>query len=470
MFKLDSVLEHIPDDDSHLSDSELDGPSLDADANPPESATPSLLANSQQSGLNLKPSGLGQSGTGSNQKSRGDVANSEVSAQALDREPAHSQTSNPGSQTPEVRSFQALTLGSVYLESSDTTESGSSETRASESLEAWEGKDGLLLAALQAFCGMFGRWRVSVEPFPSESVRKTVPGGPIPKQDAPPARDDPVMLTESSKTSMGGSDCGRDWWAHYSSGTALAEPLCAVLCGGLRKQLERVCGSDGFSPGARCWAARALTEMGGYGCPSRLGGEVGAVLGSADDSDVVFKFSDGQSVGAHRAILAARCPVLLAMPSESTAEQVSDSQSTAVEASPQDSAPPEHSAERNGFPAETEASAERNGTPADSEASAERNGTLAESESPPGPRVVQLSNRVSYKAFTLLLEYVYSGWLALEGPAKGEVKRELLVLAKKCQLEGLVGLLERRRPLPGDRAPGYSLAGALRTAVGLAQW
>jgi hypothetical protein len=425
--KLDSVLAIVAEADSKL-DAELNGPILD-DSLPPTSAeTPNPCdpepENPQSGSRKAESSETSKSDTVENPKS---LKSGRLDIDASDSGRISGKTSKAqsvGTQNPET---------------------------LAESLEEWEGKDILLIASLQAFCGVFGRWRVSVEPFAPESVRKA---GPVSQK--------PLGAAESS----GGARGGLDWWDAYSKAAPLTEAAYKALCGSLVEQLGAVCGSYGLPPGVRCWAIKALSELGLYGCPSQLGGQVGPALESLEEADIVFRFSDGRSVSAHKAILAARCPALLEMQSKSTAGRGGRSEPTIANGSRTESTA--GSGIRPELTAASPSAGSRNGRKVLTDSGKEppfRTGP----EVSEGPRIVQLSQRVSHRAFSLLLEYVYKGWVELEGPVLAEVKRELVVLARKSRLECLAGLLEGKRPFPGDRPSVYSLGDALMTPMGLDQ-
>jgi hypothetical protein len=428
--KLDSVLATVAEADTKL-DAELNGPILEDSLHPTSAETPNPCEpENPQSGSRKTES-------------------SETSKSDTEENPKSLKSGRLNIDAPDTR----LISGKTPKAAAQSVKTQNPETLA-ESLEEWEGKDTLLIAALQAFCGMFGRWRVSVEPFAPESVRKA---GPVPQK--------PLGAAEVSGEVRG----GLEWWDAYSKAAQLTEAAYKALCGSLVKQLGGVCGSYGLPPGVRCWAIKALSELGVYGCPSQLGGEVGPALESLDEADIVFRFADGRSVSAHKAILAARCPALREMQSKSTAGRGSRIQSTAADGSRTEST-------GNGIRPESMAAA----MPSDSERNGLKDSTEFGKEPPfhtdqegsevsEGPKIVQLSQRVSHKAFSLLLDYVYKGWVELEGPVLAEVKRELVVLARKCRLECLAGLLEGKRPSPGDRPPVYSLGDALATPMGLDQ-
>lgn len=422
--KLDSVLATVAEADSKL-DAELNGPILGDSLRPTSAETPNPCDSENPQSGSFK--------TESSETSKSDTMEKPKSLKSGRLNIDASDTGRISGKFPKATAQNVGTQNPEPL---------------AESLEKWEGKYTLLIAALQAFCGMFGRWRVSVEPFAPESVRKA---GPVAQK--------PSGAAESSEGVRG----GLDWWDAYLKAVPLTEAAYKALCGGLVKQLGGVCGSYGLPPGSRCWAIKALSELGVYGCPSQLGGQVGPALETLEESDVVFRFSDGRSVSAHKAILAARCPALLEMQSKSTAGRGGGCDSTVANGSCTGSTA------GNGIRPESTGAAPSDGERNGLKSPSIRTGQEGPEEVSEGPKIVQLSQRVSHKAFSLLLEFVYKGWVALEGPVLAEVKRELVVLARKCRLECLAGLLEGKRPFPGDRPRIYSLGDALVTPMGLDQ-
>nr|KYP49111.1 hypothetical protein KK1_029143 [Cajanus cajan] len=75
-------------------------------------------------------------------------------------------------------------------------------------------------------------------------------------------------------------------------------------------------------------------------------------------------------------------------------------------------------------------------------------------------REVRLSSHVDYEALVLLLEYVYLGCLH----AAEETVKKLKILAKRCNLQPLLQMLNRQHPKWGTPFPSYNLTSALGSA------
>ncbi|CAI5487224.1 unnamed protein product [Closterium sp. Naga37s-1] len=145
-------------------------------------------------------------------------------------------------------------------------------------------------------------------------------------------------------------------------------------------------------------------------------------------------------VVAHAAIIAARCPTLL-----------SPLKAPSAPACPSPSASP-HSTRF--LPVQ-----EKDGG-ASGQALAARGGVRAEGEEGV-VREVRLGKGVSGETFSQLLEYIYTGQVSLSH----WLSKDLLQLAKKCRLDGLVALLRCDWPIWGrDDAMGCDLTSALGPA------
>ncbi|KAJ0975788.1 hypothetical protein J5N97_017753 [Dioscorea zingiberensis] len=159
--------------------------------------------------------------------------------------------------------------------------------------------------------------------------------------------------------------------------------------------------SKNFSPGIKWYATYVLSFFNFYGFPSKLGKRIEGTFGQNELADLQFILSNGQVLRVHSVILMARCPSLL---------------------------PPEGPLDHNTL---GDLSTERHG-------SDQKQTRLR--------REVRISDRVDAFAFTKILEYVYSGFIQVEG---GLVK-PLKNLAKFCGLKSLSNMLHRRLPRWGS--------------------
>ncbi|XP_020233390.1 BTB/POZ domain-containing protein At1g04390 isoform X2 [Cajanus cajan] len=177
----------------------------------------------------------------------------------------------------------------------------------------------------------------------------------------------------------------------------------------LVSKLNEICSNNSFSPGVRWYVSYILTYFGCYGFPNKLAKRIGKSLNKEEYSDMKLVVANGDCMSVHIVILAVRCPSLLPpqlLPSRKSTEAVTDK-----------------------FVGET-------------------------------MREVRLSSHVDYEALVLLLEYVYLGCLH----AAEETVKKLKILAKRCNLQPLLQMLNRQHPKWGTPFPSYNLTSALGSA------
>ncbi|CAM8986783.1 unnamed protein product [Rhodiola kirilowii] len=176
--------------------------------------------------------------------------------------------------------------------------------------------------------------------------------------------------------------------------------------GELTKELKDIC-SGAYSPGAKYLAAHALSFFGIYGFPCKFGDRIARTFyNDKKFADLELIFANGECLSVHAVVLRVRCPALL---------------------------PPEESI----FPKGT------------SEWDTRREEKKR--------KAVRLSPHVDYPIFVKLLEYVYLGYLQ----AGVELVKKLNIIAKKCHLQHLCGMLCQEGPKWGVTVPTFDFSRAL---------
>lgn len=181
------------------------------------------------------------------------------------------------------------------------------------------------------------------------------------------------------------------------------------------KDMQDICIST-RSSGLRSYCSYLLSFFGCYGLPSKLGKRIMLAFGEEDHCDMSFILRNGPSVNVHQVVLLARCPSLL---------------------------PPRD--------------------PSDKEKTAESNGSSGRQFTDKCQRTkkeVILSAQVDEQAFLKLLDYIYSGYLQVEG----DLIRKLKMLAKRCNMHPLLQLLCNKRPMWASSVLSFDLCHALGPA------
>eukprot|EP00252_Welwitschia_mirabilis_P026599 TRINITY_DN8779_c0_g1_i2.p1 TRINITY_DN8779_c0_g1~~TRINITY_DN8779_c0_g1_i2.p1 ORF type:complete len:983 (+),score=181.60 TRINITY_DN8779_c0_g1_i2:192-3140(+) len=167
-------------------------------------------------------------------------------------------------------------------------------------------------------------------------------------------------------------------------------------------QLQNLAADRTNAFGVRWYAACSLASFGIYGFPSKLGEKMKKAYDVDMMSDLLMFLSDGSSLHAHMVVLATRCPSLL--PSG-----ILNSNKKAYDLG-------------NNVPYE-----------------------------------VHFSSKVSHVALRKVLEFVYAGIIQIDEESKADVR----LLAKHCNLEPLLSLLQESLPLWGTPISEYCLVSAL---------
>ncbi|KAJ1260394.1 hypothetical protein BS78_10G228700 [Paspalum vaginatum] len=176
--------------------------------------------------------------------------------------------------------------------------------------------------------------------------------------------------------------------------------------GGLVKVLEdALC--QNLSSGAKCYISHILSLFGHCGFPSKLGGKMRSALSDNELVDLELLLANGESIGAHAAILSARCPKLL--PS---------------------------------------------GKPIASD------GETADKWDRRTPYNVRMSDRVDSRALKKILEYAYTGFVEVDG----DIVKPVRTLAKYCNLKPLQDMLQKEQPRWNSDCPRYDLTSAVGAA------
>ncbi|XP_022734845.1 BTB/POZ domain-containing protein At1g04390 isoform X2 [Durio zibethinus] len=166
-----------------------------------------------------------------------------------------------------------------------------------------------------------------------------------------------------------------------------------------------------YAPGPRWLAAHILSYFGVYGFPSKHDKGFVKALEDKEHTDLQLFFANGDSVSAHKIILAVRCPSLL--PTEQFPHNAKITDKFSVRDIPE----------------------------------------MLQKE-------VRLSAHVDQQALLKLLDYVYFGYLE----AGEELARKLKTLAKSCNLQPLFLMLCRKIPSWGTPIPSSDLTEALGPA------
>ncbi|EXC21326.1 BTB/POZ domain-containing protein [Morus notabilis] len=164
------------------------------------------------------------------------------------------------------------------------------------------------------------------------------------------------------------------------------------------------------APGVRWFATFALSALGLYGFPSKLGNRIGKALSEEDHKDIRLILANGDCLSVHGVILAIRCPSLLPFEEFHISE--------------------------------------------------ETNGSSVPSSMGMGDRFqkeIRLSSHVDHQALSRLLDFVYFGYLQ----AEEELVKKLKTLAKRCNLQPLLQMLCCKVPKWGTPFPSYDLSLAL---------
>ncbi|KAL6873785.1 hypothetical protein ACP4OV_013867 [Aristida adscensionis] len=162
-----------------------------------------------------------------------------------------------------------------------------------------------------------------------------------------------------------------------------------------------------LSPGPKTYIAHILSLFGLCGFPSKLGGKMRNALYDSELVDLELVLADGESLNAHAAILSARCPKLLP-----SAKSLVDDEKLADE-------PARRSVYR-----------------------------------------VRMSDRVDSRALKKIMEYAYTGFVALDD----DIVKPVKTLAKYCHLKPLQEMLQKEQPRWDSDCPRYDLTTAIEPA------
>lgn len=193
--------------------------------------------------------------------------------------------------------------------------------------------------------------------------------------------------------------------------------ISSNISGGLVESLFKCLSStldNNFSPGIRWYAQYVLSFFGLYGFPNKLGKRMGKALDESELADLQFLLSSGQRLSVHGAILVAGCPYLLPHKESLMKKTVLDCESLKE---------------------------------------SRQQGTNFRHE-------VKLSERVDSSAFVKILEYVYTGFVIIKD---NEVK-PVRILAKRCGLNSLSYMLNKKLPEWGTSVPSCDFSHALEPA------
>ncbi|XP_077219525.1 BTB/POZ domain-containing protein [Tasmannia lanceolata] len=171
--------------------------------------------------------------------------------------------------------------------------------------------------------------------------------------------------------------------------------------------LQKIC-TGSFSPGLRWYSALSLSFFGFYGFSSKLGKRIEKSLNDNELSDLKIILSNGQSLKVHSVILSVSCPSLLPPNKRKTLDMSAEEQ--------------------------------------DIEQLCK--GVRQE---------VRLSARVDNHALIKLLEFVYTGFMK----ADDDLGKHLRVLARRCKLQSLSKMLQRKQPKWGTSIPSCDFTPAL---------
>ncbi|XP_072954227.1 BTB/POZ domain-containing protein At1g04390 isoform X2 [Typha angustifolia] len=171
-----------------------------------------------------------------------------------------------------------------------------------------------------------------------------------------------------------------------------------------------------LSSGPRCYAAYILSFFGICGFSNKLGRKIERAFNEHELADLELLLFNGQSFNVHGVILVARCPHLLP-PIESLLKEKKMDDGYNIE-------------------------------------------EVIRGHGRRSRLKVRMSNRVDSGALCKILEYVYTGFILVNG----EIVRPLKLLAKYCGLKSLSDMLHRKQLKWGTVGPDYDLSGALDLA------
>ncbi|KAJ7541399.1 hypothetical protein O6H91_10G057900 [Diphasiastrum complanatum] len=200
--------------------------------------------------------------------------------------------------------------------------------------------------------------------------------------------------------------------------------------------LWKLAGDKDAAAGVRWWASSGLACLGLYGFPSKLGENSKKMLTDSVLSDLTFVFANGNSLQCHAIMLLARCPSLLPLLLQPDSSKQKLSRSDEYDDLILQQACMEYN--DNAVDPRTQYSIDK----------AVKRGD---------PVKVQASARLSYEATKYILEFIYAGVVQLNAKNLTEVK----LLAKRCRLKTLSGLLNGETPTWGAAIPQFSLASLL---------
>lgn len=209
------------------------------------------------------------------------------------------------------------------------------------------------------------------------------------------------------------------WGLSVSIHHSGSKSKCSIMAGlqtenvrtELVNKLLEIC-KDSSNCGARWFALYILTYFSYFGFPSELGVKIGKALNHEDNADIELILADGTSFCVHGVLLMVRCPSLLPPEQLFDGRTIDDSSSAANDSDNW----------RRKFRKE-----------------------------------IRLSSHVNRLELEKLLEYVYSGYVQVE---EDSVKK-LKILARRCGLHHLSGLLSRRIPEWATEIPSFDLKPAL---------
>ncbi|XP_028554848.1 BTB/POZ domain-containing protein At1g04390 isoform X2 [Dendrobium catenatum] len=186
-----------------------------------------------------------------------------------------------------------------------------------------------------------------------------------------------------------------------------------VLVESLFKSLSSILDNT-YSPGSRWYAQYVLSFFGLYGFPSKLGKRMGVALTENELADIQFLFTNGQPLRVHGSILVAVCSYLLPPKDSFIKKNILDCESLKGN---------------------------------------RQHGTNFRHE-------VKLSERVDSSVLMKILDYIYTGFIIVEDD---EVK-SVRILAKRCGLNSLSYMLNRKLPEWGTPVPNCDFSHALEPA------
>ncbi|KAL3680649.1 hypothetical protein R1sor_023605 [Riccia sorocarpa] len=208
-----------------------------------------------------------------------------------------------------------------------------------------------------------------------------------------------------------------------SMSSEVVEKYSKSDCGDFVYMLWKIAGDESRAAGVRWWSSCSLAAFGIFGFPGKVGQDFKRSLDDPSLADIMFVFSDGTRLPAHGIILSVRCQTLLPA-------NVGVSSKTLHESSSQDS----ESQHSKGL-------------------DVDQSGSGFSSV----PSEVHVSPRLTPSVIKILLEFIYVGVVYIPSALLAEIK----VVAKRCRLEPLVGLLQGKSPVWGQRSAACDLEPAL---------